>query len=197
MLFILLWEGFSLCMSVSVQGPVSLATANDAISAKRGRPHQSGRENLNKLFLWVRPSEWGGIWGFGIAGLHYCVLGSCLFHPGKAMMGCAADLALFSFVYSVGVQCSWWLDKLVLTLRQMLWLTARKWPRNGFNGCPRAVIRLLTLDSLCICPFGPTKDRVIQSTETARGLWAPCNAKPQLQLQQSQNSSAKFLMSTK
>lgn len=68
---------------------------------------------------------------------------------------------------------------------------------NGFNGCPRAVIRLLTLDFLCICPFGPTKDRAIQSTETARGLWAPCNAKPQIQLQQSQNSGAKFLMSTK
>lgn len=65
---------------------------------------------------------------------------------------------------------------------------------NGFNGCPRAVIRLLTLDFLCICPFGPTKDRTIQSTETARGLWAPCKAKPQIQLQQNQNSSAKIFV---
>lgn len=106
MLFILLWEGFSLCVSVSVQGPVSLATANDAISAKQGRSHQSGRWNLNKLFLWVRPSEWGGIWGIGDSSIALWCAGFMSFSPREGHDGaCGWPIVVFlSSVHGVGFQ---------------------------------------------------------------------------------------------
>lgn len=126
MLFILLWEGFSLCVSVSVQGPVSLATANDAISAKQGRSHQSGRWNLNKLFLWVRPSEWGGIWGIGDSSVALWCAGLVSFSP-RPWWGMRLACSCF-FIVCLWCWFSWWLYKLLLTLRQML---SRDWQRGN------------------------------------------------------------------